>query len=50
MDEFLQSIAKGIKERLGSAFLFNFILSWIVYMVYKLYELTDEEIKIVEGE
>ena len=31
MDEFLQSIAKGIKERLGSAFLFNFILSWIVF-------------------
>ncbi len=31
MDEFLQSITKGIKERLGSAFLFNFILSWIVF-------------------
>jgi hypothetical protein len=31
MDEFLQSIAKGIKERLGSAFLFNFLLSWVVF-------------------
>jgi hypothetical protein len=31
MDDFLQSMAKGIKERLSSTFLFNFILAWIVF-------------------
>jgi len=31
MDEFLQSIAKGIKERLSSAFVFNFLMAWVVF-------------------